>query len=522
MKKYLFFVLLLSIFLCDNAESYVYDHSVSIDSFEAFDDIEINNDVVITATDISGIVMNGPVYLYNQGTINGSINTNGYNLFIYNSGSLNGEIINTSGGNVTQIVRSESELTDVNVASNNKILRIDGYQNINLNDITSMDASSFVIKESSVIIDDFSDWQQWDAVVHLEGPVSLIINNASTVNSGEVINHTVYGDVITVKITDLDVMYTTQQVLQNGGIVLNIVRETNYDVIFGDGSDEIGTSSALELIRKRHPNDKLLKALDNASDMDEFNSLKKLSYRFSHDILLRPIKVINNFSFLGVMNTDNDSGIGVTPHYILSDNINGFGGRIYMGYGYNNLYFNIGLNVNSIRYTDELNDFSGMSYGLDIKSKQMFNKFWLNEILGFSLTDYKAEYVSSNDSLRDNPLGVSWYADASFGYDFKLLSDIIVSPVVGMMYQHYNIADVSDIDSYLHGGMNSRYSFTVDGIKYDYALSGGVATNGSLFATMTAGFLSVTDRAGVSIDASVFKDDFDYYCKFALNAKVLF
>lgn len=514
MKGFLGYSLSVLIVCGAGFKAHAYDTSCIVNSFSG--DVDIPENVTITAASASGITMTGPVHLYNRGVIDGMIDAQGNNLFIYNSGTISGGI-NAVGANVVQNMRSDSEITNIAITGGNVSVEVDHCQNATFDKLKNINASSFNITESSIVINDFSDWQGWhqgEDIVSLNGNVSLIINNASSVQSGEVIEHTRSGDSIFVQITDLDRMYKPELVVANGGIVLNIVRETDYEVIFG--------TDTLEVIRAKHPNDKLVRALDAANNMVEFNRIKSLSYRYSHDILLRPIKMINKFSLMDGMRQENDSGVGIIPHYILSDKMNSFGGRLYVGYQNSNLYFNAGFSLNNFNYKDNLNDFSGMTYGLDIVAKQTFNKFWLGENLGFALTGFKADYVSSDDKLKSNPWSFSGYGDVVAGYDFEIVKDLYVSPNVGLSYQYYNVADVSDTELYVHGGTDIKYSFVVDGIKYEYALNGSVGTNGELFANIKLGFLSVTDGAGLSLNTSVLKDDFDYHYKFYLNAKVLF
>ena len=66
------------------------------------------------------------------------------------------------------------------------------------------------------------------------------------------------------------------------------------------------------------------------------------------------------------------------------------------------------------------------------------------------------------------------------------------------------------------------YFFVVDGVKYEYSAMAAYGTNGDLMANFKVGFTSVTDEAGMSLNAAVLKDDFDYHYKISLNAKVLF
>lgn len=490
-----------------------------------FDDmyVFVENGIEISAPTDGSIEMNDVVYLHNNGTINGVINTNGNNLMVYNT--VDNATINVTGdGNVVQVISADNEFTHLSIGGADFGVSIEGVSNVNFSDIQGMNANSFVITDSSVVIGNFNDWQNsLDKNISLEGNVCLIINDADTVNSGVVITHTVSNDTINVIIPNLDKMYKTELRVLNGGIGLYIVRETDYSVIFEDSEDaEEKRNSALEQIRQNHPDDKLLRALDKARDIDEINRLKNLSYRFNHGILLRPVKMLSKFSLVNFFKRENVSGIGIEPYYVMSDTTDAVGLHVYSGYKFDNLYFDAGLNFGKFDYSDDLNEFSGMFYGFDINSKQIFDKLWLGESFELSLTSFKADYISDDGDIKKNPMALSWYGDIAVGYDFDMKHDIVISPVVGLTYQSYKVADVSDTDFYLHGGADAKYFFVVDGIRYEYSVSGAVGTNGDLFANFGIGFVSVTDNFGVSLNAGILKDDFDWYYKFSLNAKMLF
>ena len=505
-------------FLCADAVAITfYDYDTTISYFDD-DEIVISNGVMVSAQDSAGIIMNDYVYLHNGGTINGIINTNGKNLYIYNT--VNNATINvTGGGNVVQKIESNEQITNLNVNGASYGIQIENVDNVNLADIQNMNATSFMITDSSIVMDDFNSWQNWSKPVVLDGNICLIINDASSVTSGTIINHTSGGSTMNVIITDLDRMYKPELVFSGSDIILHIVRETNYGLIFDDVDSE---ENALDIIRGRHPNDRLLAALDGADNIDEINRLKGMSYRFNHGILLRPLKMLNKFSSMNLLRNESDSGVGMEPFYIASDKIDAIGGRVYVGYNEDGLYFNAGFSLSRFNYGDDLNEFSGIVYGFDIKSKQTINNFWLGESLGVSITDFRADYVSTNGGIKDNPLGWSLYGDVSAGYDFMIDKDITFAPIVGFAYQPYKVADVSDRDSYFHGGADIKYSFSMDGIKYEYAADLAIGTNGDIFANAKIGFTSITDSAGVSFNAGILKDDFDYYYRFSLDAKYLF
>ena len=457
------------------------------------------------------------MYLYNNGTINGWINTNGNNLFVYNTGVINGGITIQSGGNVTQIMRSVDEVTNINVTVNNFYVEIDGINNLDFDDIRNINANTFYVQNSSIVIDDFNDWQNWNQNMNFDGPITLIINDVETVSDGISCNDYL----------NLNNLHKIELTQNGSNVVLNIVRETNYDRIAdtnggGDNGDNFAINHPLEEIRASHPNDKLLQALDSVNNMDEVNYIKDKSARFNHGILLRPIKLLNSFSVINNVNDKNDFGIGFTPFYTMSENIKNLGGRVYGGYNYDDVYFNFGFNFNKFNYQDNLNDFYGFTYGFDSNVKKYFDKLWVNSLFGFNLTKFKTNYISSNNTIKNNPLGISGYLGTDAGYDFDVYPNVVISPFMGFAYEYYKVADINDSDFYVRGGASAKYSFTVDGIKYDYSVMVSGESDKSLFSGITAGFWSVVDKAGVSVNAGMLKSDMGYAYQLSLNAKMLF
>lgn len=521
MKKYLVSICVLSAYFQANAsQTFVSGDHSGVSSFDDFD-VYVQEGANVSLPG-NTITMTVPVHLYNSGVINGSIDTNGHNFHIYNSGIISGEINASSGGEVIQHIRSDAELTDVNVVSGVFNVEINDYQNADFNNIKNINANSFTIADSKIIMNDFNDWQNWDENVVLDSNVILVINDPESVHSGEIIRYAAHCDNCDVLIPNLDKMYKRELVFVGDELVLNIVRETDYSVVFDEESGASENGAVLELIRRKHGKDKLLSALDSASNWDEIERIKKSSYRFNHDILLRPMKTINNFSLLDAVKSETETGVGITPYYTFSDKMDGFGGRVYVGYENEFLYVNAGIGIHKFDYSDKFNEFSGVSYAFDIKSRQHVGKFFLGEAIGLTLTDFSADYVSKNSKLENNPLGVSFYGDVLSGYDFEISPDIKITPNIGVAYQRYNIADVKDDDYFGHIGTDVKYSYAMDGIKYEYSLSGGGSTDGDLYLTMGVGFMSITDAAGISANAGILKDEVDMHYKFSMNAKVLF
>ena len=521
MKKYLGLFLFVGVSINANAIEYgVGDYYVG--SFDSADVI-VNNNAVVSATSIDGILVDDVVVnLYNNGTINGPINTNGNTLHIYNNGQINGDIITSETGIATLIINSDAPITQVNFVGNKSYVVLNDVSNINFDSIKNINAVNFNIVSSSltrITINDFQDWQNWDKNVTFDGPIELVINDKNTVSNDVVITNgaSTNGKITQVQIKDLEDFYKVELEYTGTDVILHIVRETDYDKVFDDGSE-----SLLETIREKHPNDKLLKKLDGLDNINQINRIKNRSYRFNHSILSRPVKVINNFALADRIHDETDSGAGFKPLYIMSDKMNDVGGRLHIGHSYDNIYFNAGINFNYFTYKDSLNDFSGFTYGLDFKAKEQFDNLWLNETVGITLAQFKADYIYSDNATKKNPLGLSGYGEVLAGYDINILPDLIIAPFGGLAYQRYKVLDAGDSDFYARAGTDVKYSFVMDGIKYEYSVSASAGSNGYVFSDLKVGFWSITDQAGASLDIGFFKNDFAYNYQLSATAKMLF
>ena len=71
-------------------------------------------------------------------------------------------------------------------------------------------------------------------------------------------------------------------------------------------------------------------------------------------------------------------------------------------------------------------------------------------------------------------------------------------------------------------GINGKYDFIVDGIKYEYGTSVATDEKANWNIGLNIGFLSVSDNAGASFGINAFRDEFDTNYKISANAKILF
>ena len=385
------------------------------------------------------------------------------------------------------------------------------YQQINLDDITVTNQSTYIISNSKIVMDNFADWQNWNpGSVTINSGVSLYITDINTITNGDTVNH--ISGPISITTSDPNRLYKSRL---NTDLTLSVFRETNYENIFNNSRGKF-----LENIRDKKPNDKMLLAMDKAKNMGKIKSIMNSSYRFKPNILMNPIKTINR-ALINDMFV-NENGTGADVSYIWSDKINNYGARLYLNNKYKDLYFGLGVNLNSFSFHDDFNEFNGFVYGVDIHAKQYLNNFWLNGLFGINRTTFKTDDMYINGNVSSNPSGMSEYGRFDMGYDYTKISDFTISPFVGLILQHYDIMGSSDTDVNLNVGLSGKYDFVMDGIKYEYGANIATDENMNSNVGIKVGFSSVVDKAGAFIKVDAFKDEFDINYKLSINAKIKF
>ena len=396
-----------------------------------------------------------------------------------------------------------------------QVAHINNVNNINLSEIKEISADEFVISNSSVVINNFSDWQDWNTTVSLDPIVTLYINNLDNSVSGEKVKHLTLTNKSNVTIQDTNNLYRTSlDKAEDNSVFLKLVRETNYEKVFKNDS----RGKFLENIRANNQNDKMLAVMDRASTMHEINSIMNSSYHFNPMVLMNPVKTINRSMLLSMQ----DFNSGADVDFILSSKLNNYGGHVYLSDKYDDLSVKIGINLNSFSYSDNTNEFDGFSYGIDLRAKQYFEKIWIDGLLGLNRINFNADNIYVNGNISSNPNGMSGYARFNLGYDYTKISEIIISPFVGFIFQRSSVMDFADADINLHTGIIAKYDFITDGIKYEYGANLSMDEKAYCNFGVNAGFVSVMDNAGAFIMINTFKDEFATNYKFSLNAKILF
>ena len=518
MKKiFLFFI---SGFICSNAlgsEQYFYSGTNYSGYSINFDKpiVVIENGADIYPEDNIKLMTN--VVLYNSGNVHGTIDTNGQNLIVHNSGNISGGIVVKPSDALTQVIDSESEFVKFDVSGNNFNVNINNISNLDLDRMKSLGAEKYNIYNSSIVINDYSDLRDWgDTDIHLLELQGIYIKNADTIKSGEYISFLTDDD-INIFFIESNKLYNPELKLMPDGVVLNIVRETDYRKIFDDKRGEI-----LANIRATDPNDKLLMNMDSAETMQGLTNIMSDSYRFNLSKLVRPVKVANNFLVFDSLRNRDNTGVGVNASLYSGDKVRGAGANIYSGLNVNQDIFNIGFNFNRVLYSDNNNEFDVDMYGFNINADiDLANNYWLNAGLIGNITKYNADNIYYNDDIKNNPNGYSGDIIIDGGYDYVINDNWSVSPFAGFVFEHESVLGYNDSEINMRAGADIRYSYVFDNMHYVYDGFCSVATN-AVFGSMKFGIQSDTDNFGANVGIDILKTDIDLNYRLSINGNLMF
>ena len=487
-----------------------------------FDDDEniIKSGVTLSPTSGNNqIVVNSlVVHIENSGTIDANINANGNTVYLQNAGDITGSVIGcTDRICVTQVITSDAELKNLDITGLGFYADVHDFNNVDFLKLRDLHPSEYRLENVMIVVDDYADWQNWGAgVVHWNGANTLCVTDSRTLKSGRVKNVSVDTN-LNILSLDENRLYRIDFVHDDIGIMLNVVRETDYQRIFSDGRGVF-----LDGMRLSNPGDKMLMAMDAATNMDELQGIMNSSYRFNPGVLMKPVKSVNNFVMMDGLLDDDGRDVGFVPFYITSNNVHDVGGRVYLNADYGDYYFNVGLHLDKFSYEDSINDFGGVIYGANLNLKRKLNDFSIIGRAGVDLIDFEADNIYTVNEIKNNPFGYALYGGIEGVDDFRIFENLVLSPFVGGTFQQFNVMDFSENDINLHGGGKVKYHFVVDGIRYEYGALCGITTDGNVFGNFKVGFDSLSDDAGIILNVGAYDEEDLVSYRVSVNAHISF
>lgn len=497
-------------------EVIVWSESGPVSAFSGLCNRVLNGVILTASSGDSNITVMESMTIENYGEIRGNLVANNDDwIRINNVGNITGTVV---GPHIMQLVTSGAGARKLNIDTNDFFVKVDmAMDGVNLVDVKNLGSESVEFNSSVIVIDDFQDWQDWDANVSWMGANVLQINDSNTVVSGTYVRHVGGGTILNVLASDIDNMYRIDSVHDENGIMLNVVRETDYQRIFNDNR-----GAFLGNLRAAQPNDKMLLAMDRARNMDDLQNVMNSAYHFNSGILMRPVKTMHNFAMIDNFFDGDALAIGIEPLYITSKDTNNAGVRVYTNINHDDYSVKFNLHFNKFDYEDDINVFGGLSYGAGVNLKRKIDNFSVAGQVGIDLISFDADNIYSDGDVKNNPSGYALYGGIDGIYDYYVSDNVIIAPFIGGVFQNFQVLEFSENDFNLRGGGTIKYNFTIDGIKYEYGVLGGVTTNADLFGNIKIGFESLNDYAGASMNIGAYKDERSISYRISLNANVSF
>lgn len=494
-------------------------YATDIDS-HIIGDYNMNSHTTITSNgSLSGGVVNvlGGWTITNYGSITSNLNICDHcNVRIENAGTYNAGAVLGTGATITQVIHNQNDITelsgigvgyDVEISDTNVALNWD---NIVAN---TGNATGYTLSYAKIRLDNVATVNK---PIVLNGNSVLYIN--SDINSDTLLFNNVSGDgTILVSDDNVDSLHLVQAYKDNNHVYLHLVRSGDYGRIL---NNDVGRF--LNALREKSPNDKLLKRLDNADNEKE---LKRI---ISHSVRVRPIRMMNTIKTLyshkttETMRIEHDYGFGIMPNFVFSNNMRLSGVEPSVSIKIDDdLRMKIYGQLSYLEYTDDINEYSGMSFGggadavYDLSSDNFIRAYG-----GLNYTTFNVGMVFNGSGKTENPGGFSGFINTEIGHKFVIDDDYFVSPFVLLGGDYMAMLNEQDFDVYGGVGADSGYKFNCDGLEYTYAVRGIVRSDMNFGADINVSVWSVMDAAGADFKFGAFHDnEFGLSYHISLNAR---
>lgn len=484
-------------------------YSLYVDSILSTDVLSMNDNLIVTN---SGNLIADSVNVGNSLSVlnHGVINTDFYiadslRVYVQNSGVINAGWHVGTGARLIQIIESGDDITDIGMNSDFDVL-VQNATGVSVADVLGVaaNASRITIDNSSIILNGQNISQINTPEIEIVGDVVLKLNYTDFFNSSAPVLHNVSNTgAIRFDTTNMNPLYKVLGIVRDGDLYMNLGRETDYVRILQND-----TGIFLNNLRRVSPDDKLLRALDNAPDMATINSVMDKSVRLKPINLMAPIRRMDMFDILAGWRYADLSGIHSAADIMYSDTE--FGGQAnvaLVGRAFDNLRMAISGNVGAFNVSDDINDYDGQSYGINISAHYDDGQFIGNLLGGINYANFEVGAVFDGTTTVNNPNGVSGFGSLDIGRYVWKSDDLSVAPFVGAMTHYVSVLNDTDIKAMANFGAGINWSDNGFDILYDYGLRGSVLTDGAFYTNAYVKFMAPFDDIGAELNIAFIYDD---------------
>ena len=473
---------------------YIYDYSTDKDTITIMEGGGFDNvDFSITNS----------AHITNNGIISGSVTVcAGCDVYIENRGTYNATAILGTGATITQVIKNANDITELsNIGVGYNVLVTDTTNALNWDDIIDKTTGvvGFTLANAKIQMNQIVNVNN----ITLNGESFIYTNTIP--NTDTLLFSNVSGDGVVYVVPDnLDALYSTETYRVTNNMYVHLVRSTDYARILNND-----TGRFLNFLREKSPNDKLLDQLDSAKNFRELKHIMSKSVRVHPINLMRPLRVVYSHKTLETMHIDDDDGLGLMPFSVFSNDMVMSGvspsANIKLS---NNLHLKLFWHLASLKYSDDINEYSGMSYGtgVDLIYNLPSNNF-MRAYGGFDFSSFDTGLVFNGNKVAKNPYGYSGFLVGEFGHRFDFDGEYYISPFATMGGDYATILNDDDLNSYIGVGSDIGFSTEFDGLRYDYAARGIVRSDGGIGLELNMSAWSIMDAAGIDLRVGTFYDN---------------
>lgn len=519
----LFLVILLAYVGID---AYCYAGVSYIDNDFSGDSLSISNDTIITdnaTIDIDNLNIYETLFLGNNGEINANINIcSGCHLYFKNSGYFSGTFNFGNGAALTQVISAASDMTQMPIVGGFDVL-VYNANLMSLKDVINIGAGAnkIILNNSSFVLDDLiSDRVMKNAAPEIElvGNIEIYLDSVSNINGNAILYNVTGSEKVIFHVKDADSLFAINSYIDSGKLYLSVKRETDYAKIL---NNNIGVF--INSLRNENPNHRLLGALDNVANMGDLYSAMGKSVNLHPINLLKPIRIFNNFEMFANTDIYDDLFVGAEPIYIISSDFNLYAALLKFGaIKFSNWKLSMSAYAGELEYTDDINEFSGMFYGGNIRAGYDDGDIVVRNTAGLTIGNFNAGRVFDGNLGTENPRFSSVYFASDFGTRISMAENLFVIPFVGVTGDCAKILRETDIDFYADIGMDISFATTGYDVNYNYVLRTIINTAGAIDASLNIGFWSETDNAGGKFSASIINNEIGVSYKLSVSANYMF
>ncbi|HOY47232.1 MAG TPA: hypothetical protein PLZ05_01350 [Alphaproteobacteria bacterium] len=495
------------------------------DNFDVFNDLTVFEDSAIYSTNLN---IKNSIYLQNLGEITSNVFVcDGCRLNVQNSGIMSGDISLGEHSELVQVIKMNSDITQMNVINSDYSILIQGGELVNLSNVLPISGgtSKIVLDNTVILIDNVtSDTTVRNITprnVELLGNVKIKLNNSNELNGALLLSNVSGDGAVTVDVYGLDPLYNAMVERRDSDIYLKIYRETDYQKLLGDSRGEF-----INNLRTSSPYNPTIRAIDRAGSISEIYGILGKSIILNPINLMRPIKLFNEFEntrFSEIKNRRKSESVSaiIEPIYIFSNGLSMYAAKSTIINTTRNFLFSISGYGGYFNVSDDINEYSGSFYGGDIRVRYDNKYMWMDNKFGYTKSDFNAGTILEDNTVINNPQGNMIYGFSNIGVKFRY-DGFYLSPYVGFGSTQESVAH--EYDSSVFGNIGCVFGFNVMnmGLLYRYSAFINSQTDKIISGGLKMEVWSIDDAAGGSLIYQVIQDEIGLSNKISFNLKFSF